>query len=292
MKKFTLFTLIILLFTVNFSYAKQLSVGSISSDPAKENRRFKPFIDYLSQNLKESGIDSVELVIASSLDEMIQLMRHGDVDIFLDSPFPSLTMMDAGVSKIVLSRWKKGVEKYHSVIFVRRDSDIRSIFDLKNKIIAFEEPFSTSSYYIPKASILQESLLMKELSSRHQAIPEDEIGYVFSDDDVNTVTWVRKKLVDAGAINDITFNSLKDKFKDSLRIIFNSIEVPRQVVNFRIGMDSKLEEALIEVLISMSENEYGKEQLKAFENTKRFDRFTKSIEETMLPLRNLAKYIK
>ncbi len=43
---------------------------------------------------------------------------------YIDSPFPSLKLAESGASKIVLRGWKYGVEKYHSVIFVHRDSDI------------------------------------------------------------------------------------------------------------------------------------------------------------------------
>ena len=83
-------------------------------------------------------------------------MRQAKVDLYVDSAFASIVVNQPSVAELFLSRWKKGVEKYHSTIFVRRGEGIDSLDDLKGKMIAFEDPGSTSAYFLPKAELLGE----------------------------------------------------------------------------------------------------------------------------------------
>lgn len=272
--------------------AETLTIGSVSSDASKEIKRYKPLIEYLTQSLESSGIDKVDIRVTDSINQMTQLMRSGSVDLYMDSPFPSLKLADAGVSDIVLRRWKKGVEKYHSVIFVHADSQIHSIEDLQGVMIGFEEGFSTSSYYIPKASLQQKGLKLSSKNDRHETVTNDEIGYVFTGDDENTILWVRKQRIAAGAVNNIKFDELKARFRKQLRIIFRSLSVPRQVVSFSKKISPALVKSLTRVLLDMDQTEYGKQQLYVFEKTRKFDEFPVSVEKAMAPMTALAKEFK
>ncbi len=283
--------ILVLLFQASLSitYAETLTVGSLSSRPASEIRRFQPLIDYLSLTLKAEGVDEVNLHIASSIDEMTELMRSGQVGLYMDSPVPSMALVESGASRIVLRRWKKGVKEYHSVIFVHKDSGINSIHDLKGRIMGFEEVFSTSSYYLPKASMQQEGVVLTEKPDRHAVVPANEVGYIFSDDDRNTITWVRKKRIAAGAVNNIKFDELKDKFKKQLKIIYRSVKVPRQVVNFSTQLSPATAGAVKAALLDMDKTDRGKAYLETFEKTTKFDEFHKKKEKAMAPLKLLAE---
>ncbi|MBN1766398.1 MAG: PhnD/SsuA/transferrin family substrate-binding protein [Sedimentisphaerales bacterium] len=129
----------------SLTQGKILTVGSISNTPKEEIADFQPFVNYLAGRLQSSGFTGGEVVIASSLQEMTDLMKNGRVDLYIDSPFPILTVCEESGAKLFLRRWKKGIKEYNSVIFVRRDSGIESVSDLMGKFIAFEEEFSTAS---------------------------------------------------------------------------------------------------------------------------------------------------
>lgn len=272
--------------------AHVVTIGSISYTPAKEIKKFKPLIDYLNSKLEAQGIEKVNIRIASNIDEMISLMKSGQVDMYIDSPFPSLQLVESGASKIALRRWKNGVKEYHTVIFVHKDSDIEKITDLKGKLIAFAEPYSTSGYYLPKASLQQNSLRLTEKSSRHENVAADEVGYIFSEDDANTITWVRKRRVAAGATGNIRFDKIKSRLKSQLKIIFRSIDVPRHVVSYRKNIPPATETALTQALLDMHKSEYGLQQLLAFIKTTRFDKFPVPVSEAMDPIRALASAFK
>jgi len=272
--------------------AETLTIGSISGNASKEIKRHKPLIEYLTRSLKSSGIDKVDIRVTDGINQMTQLMRSGSVDLYIDSPFPSLKLANAGVSDIVLRRWKKGGKQYHNVIFVHTDSLIDSIEDLQGEMIGFEEGFSTSSYYLPKASLQQKGLKLTSKINRHETVANNEIGYVFTGEDKNTVTWVRKQRIAAGAINNITFDGLKARFRKQLRIIFRSVSVPRQVVSYSKKITPALAISLTQVLLDMDQTEYGRQQLKAFERTVKFDEFPGSVEKALTPMTLLAKAFK
>jgi phosphonate transport system substrate-binding protein len=154
-----------------------LTIGSISNTPKEEIREFQPFIDYLVDSLADSNINVGRVMVASSLQEMSELINKGLVDLYIDSPFPIMAIEKRTDSIAFMRRWKKGVREYNSVIFTRKDSGIQSLDDLKGKTISFEESFSTSGYFLPKATLLNEHYSLVEKRSQNSPVAKDKIGY-------------------------------------------------------------------------------------------------------------------
>ncbi len=114
-----------------------------------------------------------------------------------ESVYGALRLMDEAGAVPLLIREKKGVKEYNSVIFVRKDSPITSMADLKGKVIAFEDPDSTSSYMLPRKILENEGLILKK---SRKPVP-GAVAYYFSKDDDNTVTQVASgKRAHAGGI--------------------------------------------------------------------------------------------
>ncbi len=122
----------------------------------------------------------------------------GRVDVYIDSPFPIGFVLQRADARVVLRRWKRGSDTYRSVIFTRADSGVNSIEDLRGKVIAFGESFSTSSYLMPKAALASSGLKLVNYEDPAASVPADEVGYVFSNDAENTMIWVLKGKVTAG----------------------------------------------------------------------------------------------
>ena len=161
-------------------------IGSISNEPGKEIRTYTPFADYLAEQLAGLGIARAEVIVAPDIPTMADLLNTDKVDLVFDSPFPVMALLRMSDADLLLRRWKKGVGEYHSVIFARADSRIRTLSDLRGKMIAFEEEFSTSSYLLPKASLLNEGLHLTKRPSASAPVAGDDVGFVFSNDDENT----------------------------------------------------------------------------------------------------------
>ena len=258
----------------NVEMLPSLTVGSISNTPKEEIRKFQPFINHLVASLTDSNIKVGRVMIASSLQEMSELINQGLVDIYLDSPFPIIAIQKKTDSTAFVRRWKKGVREYNSVIFVRKDSGIKSLNDLTGKIISFEEEFSTSGYFLPKATLLNKNYSLVEKRSKKSPVAQNKIGYIFSYDDETSMVWVLRKKVAAAALSKKAFNVLSKSKRDDLVILKESLFVPRQIMVHRPNLPEKLIANIKDVLLEMHKNESGRKILKDFSKTKQFEIFS------------------
>jgi phosphonate transport system substrate-binding protein len=247
-----------------------IRIGSISNEPGSEIMTYQPFADYLAAQLNDAGIGRAEVVVASDIGHMSSLLARGEVDLYFDSPFPMLSLQQLQDVNIIARRWKKGVSEYHSVFFARKDSGIISLDQLAGRVVAFEEPFSTSSYLLPKASIIDHGL---GVTASSVGIPGTSVGYVFSNDDVNTVHWVLKGKVIAGAINNQKFDSLPAAQREQFYVFHRTINVPRQLAGVRSDLSPQLTSRIKGVLLEMHSTEAGNVMLGEFEKTTKFDDF-------------------
>lgn len=270
-------------------HADTLYLGSVGVDPDEEIKEFHSLATYLQKHLNHSKIDKVTVVVASNSKEMANLITNNKVHLYIDSPFPSLVVQKESGSSIFLRRWKKGVAEYRSVIFTRKDSGINTLEAMKGHVLAFEDPFSTSSYFLPKATLATKNLVLKQVNSGEN-VDKNSVGYLFSDDDRNTMLWVLRKKVSIGTMNETSYKRLAKKRLNDLQVIASSIWVPRHVVSHAPGMKTDLVEAIKKTLIQMHESEEGKSALKGFANTTGFDEFPGGVKKHLEPLAPLMKY--
>jgi phosphonate transport system substrate-binding protein len=268
-----------------------ISFGSVSLNPTREYEVVRPFADYLAANLHEVGIGRARVVVVGSLSQMVEELREGRVDLFIDSPFPVAFVWKHGSVTPLLRRWKRGSEAYRSVVFAREDSGIASVEDLPGRIIAFGEPFSTSGYLMPKAALSSAGLRLVNYEDPAASIPADHVGYIFSNDAENTMFWVLKNKVAAGAVNADYYLALAGDRRDELRVLHTTEAVPRNVVCVRDGLDPQVVGAIERALLEMHLSEDGQAALGDFEETARFDRFPQSAEEDLALIVTLLPHV-
>ena len=132
-----------------------ITLGDIDSDePIKKIKRFQPLADYLARELGDMGIQQGKVVIAQDMPEMAQFLKEGKVDFYFDSSFPTLTVQEMAGSQVIARRWKQGSASYWTTYIALRGSGIDSVDDFAGKVLAFEEPHSTSGYVLPAGTML------------------------------------------------------------------------------------------------------------------------------------------
>ena len=277
-----------LIFEPESTWARPITIGSISTEPAAEIKKFVPLANYLGSRLQPEGIDQGKVVVAKGIAEMAAFLREGKVDLYIDSPFPALAVSRLSGSQFLLRRWKKGVGEYHSVIFTKKDSPISRLADLKGKTITFEEPFSTTGYLLPKMILAQEGLKLAPKGDASEPVGPGEVGYVFSNSDENTMVWVLRGKAGAGAMDNQKYLIEARRSLDSLKIIYETFSIPRQIVSHRANLPPKLTVRIKEILIKMDQSEDGKKSLKDFESTTKFDELP---DQSVGPLLKLQKFI-
>jgi phosphonate transport system substrate-binding protein len=258
-----------------------LTFGSVSLNPTQEYDVVRPFADFVAANLHHVGIGKSRVEVVGSLSQMVEEIREGRVDILIDSPFPAAFVWQHGDVEPILRRWKRGSDVYRSVIFTRVDSGVGSVEGLAGRIIAFGEPFSTSGFLMPKAALASAGLRMVNYEDPAASIPLDRVGYIFSNDAENTMFWVLKRKVTAGAVNADYYQALAGDRIGELRVLLTTDAVPRNVVCVRKKLDPTVVQAIGDVLLEMHLSEEGRQALDRFEETARFDRFPGGPEKDL-----------
>lgn len=272
------------------SAAEEIVVGSISVSPKEETEKYQEFISYLASKLTEFGYSRGRVVVASSMKEMTELVRKGEVDLFIDSPFALVHVAHEANGQIILRRWKKGAAEYSSVIFVRKDSPIQTIQDLKGKRLAFDEPYSTSGFFLPKSVLIEEGLdfaytaLLKDMESS-----SSQVAYGFSFDPENAIVWVLRGKVDAAVTDEDTYQKMASA-DDRLRILYKTRPVPRQLLLHRSGLEPKVTKKIEEILSQMHLDKEGAGVLERFEATSKFDPITPALRKQIDEIQILSEH--
>jgi len=90
---------------------------------------------------------------------------------------------------LLLRRWQRGKPEYQSLIFAKRNSGVNRLDDFRGKIVVFEDPESTSGYFLPKFFLLRNGFKLSEKSRLEAGVAPGEIGYIFASLKRNSSTW-------------------------------------------------------------------------------------------------------
>ena len=197
----------------------------------------KPISDYLSERL---GV-KVEAFTASNYIGVVEGLGSGSVDFGIIPPFSSLLAQKQSNAKPILtSKGKTGKPGYTAELYVRKDSGIKSLQDVKGKKVAFVDPSSSSGYIYPGAMLVNAGLNL-----------DKDISYQFSGGHDKSLQLLLNKDVDVIA----TFDGVEDRYakdfpqaKTDIQKLATSDMIPGIMVTVSSKMDKDLQEKLEKAL--------------------------------------------
>lgn len=267
---------------------KTFALGLISDKPAGRIEEYTPFVNYVAGRLKDFNISSGKVVVAKDIHEMFGLIEKGEVDMVFESAFSTIGMKEKGMIPSMLV-WRKGVREYRTLFFVRKDSPIKTISDLKGKTIVFEDPESTSGYFMPKAELKRMGMTPLPLDERKEI--KDAVRYLFAGEETNQAFWVIQKRADAGAFNNNDWDELSEKVREDLRIIHETGAVPRYMASFPPAMPGGLRKAVEGILEEMDKNPEGQDALKKASGIKKIERLSEDDRKSLKYVKELMRFI-
>lgn len=271
---------------------EMISLGIVSGKPRERIEEYSDFVNYVAQKLSSSSDIKGRVVVARTPLELARLFDEKKIDFYMESPYPTFLINEQTGAKLLLRRWKGGASEYRSLLLTRRDSGIVRPEDLLGKIIAFEDPGSTSGYFLPKALLLRRGFKLTEKSSFQANVSPKEIGYLFAHgSEKNIINWVLLRKVAAGAFNSNDFNRLDEHRKEEMVIFAQTDMVPRHLLSVRKDLDPALVNRLKEILLSMHRDVEGKKILKKTEKTTKFDLLPGGEEELYQKMRELSRIL-
>ncbi|NWG35809.1 MAG: phosphate/phosphite/phosphonate ABC transporter substrate-binding protein [Chloroflexi bacterium] len=270
---------------------RAIVIGDISDDPAEVIEGAQPLADYLASQLSEFGITEGKVRVASSIEEMAELLAKGEVDLYFDSIYPATLISDQTGAQIVLRRWRFGVDEYQGVIFTSASSGITSLEQLPGHMVAMDAPYSTSGFLLPSVLLLEKGFTLSGKERYDDPVAPGEIGFAFSYDDENTLQWVLNGFTAAGVTDDFHFDvAFPEEAKSQLVELARTEFTPRQVALIRSGLGEELVQAIVRALTTMHETEAGAAALEPFQ-TSRFDEFPEGIESATARMREMMELV-
>jgi phosphonate transport system substrate-binding protein len=251
---------------------KALTLGVVyQSAPERVAEHFRPLVEYAARKLAPTGEIKSTVTVADNISRLTELFEREQVDFYLESPFPTYLINRTGTGRLLLRRWKGGMSEYRGVIFTSRASRITRLEDLLGKMIAFEDPGSTSGYFLPKLLLFEKRFRVTEKPDLSAKVSAGEIGYIFASSEKNVVKLVNEEKVAAGAISNEDYASLEETSKARLAVLVESGSVPRHLVSVRRNLPEAVIKRLKDILLSMHQDDEGQKILRQTDGTTKFD---------------------
>ena len=251
---------------------KPLTLGVVFQGPRQAlEEHFRPIVDYAAGKLSSTGETKGMVIVAPTPGQMMKLLDEKRVDFYMESPYSTYLINRLGAARLLLRRWKGGLGEYRSLIFSSKESKVKRLEDLRGKIIVFEDPGSTSGYFLPKLFLLNKGFSVTEKADLGSKVSSREIGYIFGNTTKDIVNLVVQEKVAAGAFSNDDYAGLEDKSKTRISILSETESVPRHLVSVRKDLAEPVVNRLKEILLSMHQNEDGQKILRQADGTTKFD---------------------
>jgi phosphonate transport system substrate-binding protein len=231
-----------------------------------------PLKRYLEQTLKKD----VELIVTTDYSSMIEAMRFGRIEVAYFGPLsyvlakskaPGIEPFAVGVSK--------GSPTYKSVIITRVDGPVKSLADIRGKMVGYGDFASTSSHLIPRA-----------LLARNGLFGDTDYKYVLLGAHDAVARAVQSGQVQAGGLSQEIFKSLVAKGSiegDRVIVLAESDPIPNYPMTMQGYLAPQLKTAIRTAFLELN----NKEILKTF----RAEGFAPTDDQAYDILRETAKLL-
>ncbi len=221
----------------------------------KQRQRFKLLGEHLS---KKTGV-TVEFTILSRYGNIIERFTSEKMDgAFFGSFTGALAIKKLGVVPLARPVNLDGSSTYHGYLFVRKDSGIRSVNDMKNKKMAYVDKATTAGYLFPLAYLRENGIT----DTKHFF---SETFFAGSHDAAIHAVLDRK--ADVGAAKHSIYDRERKhdpRVDNELIILAESPHVPSNGLLVRSGLEEPLKSKLKSVLLALHTDTDGKIVLQQF----------------------------
>ncbi|MEW8027593.1 MAG: phosphate/phosphite/phosphonate ABC transporter substrate-binding protein [Candidatus Thiodiazotropha sp.] len=268
-----------------------LVIGKISHNPKKHYRYLKPMLMYVVERMHDLGIRKGKVRMAKSKEHMAELLARGEVDWVTETPIAAAYLHEKSDAELLLRKWKKGAPEYYTVFFSLKNGAVNKLEDLKGKIIALEDPASTTAYYLPIYAMLQNGLMPVALNSFRDSPPANKVGFVFVREEINIATLVNKGMAHAGAFSNLDWDKedhLPSQYRDQFSIFQTLPPVIRAVEMVRRDMSPTLKGRLEEILLKADDDPKALPILRAYQRTKKFDALSDKQKQSIYDMYSIV----
>ena len=221
----------------------------------RQMERYEPLGEYLS---RKTGT-KMKLMILPRYGNIIDNFKSSGLDgAFFGSFTYTLAHAKVGVEVLVGPVALDNTSTYYGMIFVRKDSRIRSARDMKGKRFAFVDKATTAGYLLP-----QEYFHENGISDYRHYLKE---AY-FTGTHEDAIYDVLNRKADIGAAKNTVFQRLAKadpRIMKELVVLERSPDVPENALALRKDIDASVRDLLKDALLKMNLDPDGKKVLERF----------------------------
>jgi phosphonate transport system substrate-binding protein len=221
----------------------------------EQRRRYKYITDYLSKRMDMNF--TVEIMTNYGNISEAFIDGHADAGFFGSFSYV-LTHAKAGIEPIARPIWPDNDSTYRGYIFVRKDSNIQTVKDMKDKSLVLVDKATTAGYIYPL-------FYFKYYGINNIKDYFSQISFANSHDAAAWAVYAGE--ADIGGAKSHIFNSIMDEypdFKEQMIVLAESSEVPSNGLAVRKDLNPAIKLRIKTLLLSLHKTLEGQEILKNF----------------------------
>ncbi|RJQ55910.1 MAG: phosphate/phosphite/phosphonate ABC transporter substrate-binding protein [Nitrospiraceae bacterium] len=252
---FILFLILISLYSGEL-HAEDITIGLIPEQNVfKQFKRYEPLGKYIE---KKTGV-KIRFSVLSRYGNIIEKFNQDKMDAaFWGSFTGALAVKKLGVEPVARPVNLDGISTYSGYIFVRKDSGITGVEDMKDRVFAFVDKATSAGYIFPVAYLKERGV-------------SDIDGYFrehfFTGSHDAAIYAVLDRKARIGCAKNTIFDSLSGKdarLAAELTILAKSPDFPSNSLGVRKDLPPSIKEKLRRTLVNMDQDPEGREVLKNF----------------------------
>ncbi len=261
------------------SQEKVLVIGVVPEQNIFDQmNRYQPLADYLSEKVDAKIKLTVLTEYGNIVDNFFFLGLDGA---FFGSFTYALAHSKLGLEVLARPEYFDGVSTYHGLIFVRKDSAIRTAKDMRGKKFAFVDKATTAGYLLPLEYFEKHGIKNYKTYFRET---------YFAGTHVDAIMDVLNKKADIGAAKNTVYERMAKKdnrIEKELIILEKSPDVPENGLAVRKDLADPIKKKLKDALLNMHSEPNGRSVLTNFGAR----RFIETTDKDYDPVYKYAKDI-
>lgn len=254
----------------------KLTIGLVPEQGIfNQKKRYEPLLAYLSQKLGAP----VEIKTLPSYGNVIENFHDLGLDgAFFGSLTGAVAISKLGVEPLARPQYADGSSTYYGMVFVRKDSGIRSAEDMHRKRMVFVDRATTAGYLLPLNYF--KTIGINDYKKWFQE-------YYFSGTHEGAINDVLNGIADIGAAKNTIFYQMSatdDRVLNELKVLSTSPHVPANSLAVRHDLPDEVKRALKQQLLTIHQSKEGRLILNAMD----IDKFIETTVDDYQPVFNYA----
>ena len=225
---------------------RELRVAFIPlENPEKLISNVKPAMNFLEKEMRRK----VRYFITLNYSAAVEAMISKKADVSFMSPLPYVLANKYSGVEAVLGEIYDGKPYYYSRIFVRKESGIKKLSDLKGKTIAYVDPISSSGFMYPHDIFIRAGLV-------NGGLEKPEGGFFrrvyFAGGDQQAINSMVGGFVAAAGASQYALSLLRPEQRDQVVAIAQSARIPSHNVVVRKELAPEIRQKFIAAMMKMN----------------------------------------